>query len=53
VRLFCRNAWASLGTLSRAEAMKSFVEAVLQLMPHLKPFLEAQRQEEDQKREAA
>jgi hypothetical protein len=32
--------------------MKSFVEEVLKLMPHLRPYLEAQRKEEEVKREA-
>jgi hypothetical protein len=32
--------------------MKNFVEEVLKLMPHLKPYLEAKRKEEEQKREA-
>ena len=52
--IFCyfRNAWATLGDMSRDVAMKSFVESVLNLMPHLKPYLQAQRKEEEVKREA-
>ena len=47
-----RNAWASLGEMTRPEAMSNFVEEVLKVMPHLKPYLEAQRKEEELKREA-
>ncbi len=49
---FCRYAWSALGNMSREVAMKSFVEGVLKLMPHLQPYLEAQRKEEEQKQEA-
>jgi len=46
-----RNAWCSLGAMSKPDAMKSFVNGVLKLMPHLQAYLESQKKEDEMKRE--
>lgn len=46
-----RNAWAALGDMSKSQAMKSFVDEVMKLMPSLQPYLQTQRQEAERTRE--
>ncbi len=46
-----RNAWASLADMEKPAAMLGFVNRVGELMPHLKPFMEAQCKEEQQREE--
>jgi hypothetical protein len=46
-----RNAWATLGDMPKEEAMLGFVEGVAVLLPHLQPYFEAQKQEEETKQE--
>lgn len=42
-----RNAWGNLGDMSQDEAMMTFIDKVSELMPHLKPYLEALKKEKD------
>ena len=44
---FFRNAWISLGDLSKSDAMSKFVDEVSAQMPLLKPFLEAHKKVEE------
>lgn len=42
-----RNAWLALGEMTKDEAMRQFIAQVEELMPMVKPFLEAQQQAEE------
>lgn len=44
---FFRNAWLALGEMTKDEAMRQFIAQVEELMPMVKPFLEAQQQAEE------
>lgn len=42
-----RNAWASLGDISKDESMKGFIDGVAESMPHLQPHIEAIKKEKE------
>jgi len=42
-----RNAWASLGDISKDESMKGFIDGVAESMPHLQPYIEAIKKEKE------
>ena len=42
-----RNAWQALGDMSQDEAMFNFLESVGEIMPHLKPYFEAIKNEQE------
>ncbi|TRY72719.1 hypothetical protein TCAL_00983, partial [Tigriopus californicus] len=46
-----RNAWLTLGEMSQDDAMRQFISQVEELMPMVKPFLEAQQQAEEKEME--
>ena len=42
-----RNAWATLGDLSKEDSMKGFIDGVAESMPHLKAHVEAIKKENE------
>ena len=45
--------WSSLGDMAQGEARRTFVREVSRLMPHLLPYLEAHRAEDERTAAAA
>ncbi len=49
----CRQAWQTLGNMSRQEAMSDFIKQLDKLCPLFKPYVQAhkaEREEQDRKR---
>ncbi|RWS04967.1 Golgi resident protein GCP60-like isoform X2 [Dinothrombium tinctorium] len=44
-----RQAWSDLGTMSKEEAMSTFIKLLDKLCPLFKPFVEAHKREKDEK----